>query len=96
MYITRLYFEFLPRANTPCRLAYPNPYTENFNLSLTTSSEEKVRVSVYDMIGKLTDIREVSPSEVSGLEVGNRYPSGVYTVVVVQGSEVKTLRVVKR
>jgi hypothetical protein len=76
--------------------AYPNPYSENFNLSLTTSSVDTVGVSIYDMTGKLIDKRELSPSEVSGLQIGNRYASGVYNVVVTQGSDVKTLRVVKR
>jgi hypothetical protein len=33
---------------------------------------------------------------VSDLQIGDRYPSGVYNVIVTQGSEVKTLRVVKR
>jgi len=77
-------------------VAYPNPYTENFNLSLTTSSDATVSVSIYDMTGKLIDKREVAPTEVSGLQVGGRYPSGVYNVVVTQGSDVKTLRVIKR
>jgi hypothetical protein len=44
----------------------------------------------------LIDKREVAPTEVAGLQVGNRYPSGVYNVVVTQGSDVKTLRVIKR
>ncbi|MGL2966453.1 T9SS type A sorting domain-containing protein [Flavobacterium sp. XGLA_31] len=77
-------------------VAYPNPYTENFNLSLTTSSVDTVGVAIYDMTGKLIDQRTVRPSEVSDLQVGDRYPSGVYNVVVTQGSEVKTLRVIKR
>jgi hypothetical protein len=77
-------------------VAYPNPYTENFNLSLTTSSDATVGVSIYDMTGKLIDKREVAPTEVSGLQVGDRYPTGVYNVVVTQGSDVKTLRVIKR
>jgi hypothetical protein len=29
-------------------------------------------------------------------EVGNSYPSGVYNVIVTQGEEMKTLRVIKR
>ncbi|MEO0046234.1 MAG: hypothetical protein RL705_1425, partial [Bacteroidota bacterium] len=75
---------------------YPNPSSENFNFSLTTSSQDKVGVVVYDMTGKMIDQREVSPSQVSDLQIGDHYPSGVYNVIVTQGSEVKTLRVVKR
>jgi alpha-tubulin suppressor-like RCC1 family protein len=77
-------------------VAYPNPYTDTFNLSLTTTSVDKVGVMVYDMIGKLIETREVKPSEMSGLQVGDRYPSGVYNVVVTQGEQIKTVRVVKK
>ncbi len=77
-------------------IAYPSPFTENFNLNLTTSSEDKVQVMVYDMIGKLIDQKEVSPSEATTLQVGDRYPSGVYNVIVTQGENTKTLRVIKR
>lgn len=77
-------------------VAYPNPYSENFNLSLTTTSLENVSVMVYDMTGKLVEEREVSSANIAELQVGNRYPSGIYNVIITQGSEVKTLRVVKR
>ena len=54
-----------------------------------------MEVKVYDMIGKLINKMEVSPSKVAGLQIGDRYPSGVYNVIVSQGTEVKTLRVIK-
>ena len=76
--------------------AYPNPYTETFNLSLTTSSEDKVSIVVYDMTGRLIERREVRPSDMVEQQIGDRQPSGVYNVVVTQGEEVKTLRVIKR
>ncbi|UPT69692.1 MAG: T9SS type A sorting domain-containing protein [Flavobacterium sp. JAD_PAG50586_2] len=84
-------------ATTPMTVkAYPNPFSENFNLDLTTSSVEKVGVTIYDMTGKLIEQREVNADEVSGLQAGSNLPSGVYNVIVSQGSEVKTLRVIKR
>ena len=76
--------------------AYPNPYTETFNLSLTTASEEKVGIVVYDMTGRLIERREVRPSDMAEQKIGDRLPSGVYNIVVTQGEEVKTLRVIKR
>jgi hypothetical protein len=76
--------------------AYPNPYTETFNLSLSTSSEDKVGIVVYDMTGRLIERREVRPSDMVEQQIGDRYPSGVYNIVVTQGEEVKTLRVIKR
>ena len=84
-------------ANVPMTAkAYPNPFSENFNLDLTTSSVEKVGVAIYDMTGKLIDQRQVNANEVSELQIGDRFASGVYNVIVTQGNEVKTLRVIKR
>jgi hypothetical protein len=77
-------------------VAYPNPYTENFNMSVTTSSDDTVGVSIYDMTGRLIEKRDGSPTEVSEVQVGTNFPSGVYTIVVIQGIETKTLRVIKR
>ena len=77
-------------------IAYPSPFTENFTLNVTTPSEDKVQVMVYDMIGKLVDQREVSPADAATLEIGDRFPSGVYNVIVTQGENTKTLRVIKR
>jgi len=76
--------------------AYPNPFSENFKLDVTTSSVDKVGVAIYDMTGKLIEQREVNADEVSGLQVGDRFATGVYNVIVTQGTEVKTLRVIKR
>ena len=97
--LTIYYKDCTPPAKTaaPFGVAvYPNPSSESFNFNLSTSSEEKVSVVVYDMTGKLVDSREVAPSEVSELQVGDRYPSGVYNMIVTQGENTKTLRVIKR
>jgi hypothetical protein len=75
---------------------YPNPFTENFNLNLTSLSEEKVTVIVYDMTGKLLERKEVVPSELSALQVGTNFASGVYNVIVSQGVYTKSIRVIKK
>jgi len=75
---------------------YPNPFAENFKLDINTSAEESVSVKVYDMIGKLVESKEISVSELGTQELGSRYPSGVYNVIVSQGENAKTLRVIKR
>jgi hypothetical protein len=76
--------------------AYPNPYADTFKLAMDSSSQERVEVKVYDMIGKLVETRQVNVSELATQEVGARYPSGVYNIIVTQGENVKTLRVIKR
>ena len=55
-----------------------------------------LQVKVYDMLGKLVDNRILQTTEVEGFEVGANFPSGVYNVIVSQGDNVKTLRVIKR
>ena len=76
--------------------AYPNPYAESFKLDVNTSSEDQVSVRVYDMLGREVESREASVSTITSLEIGSQYPSGVYNIVVIQGDQVKTLRVIKR
>jgi hypothetical protein len=76
--------------------AYPNPFAANFKLNVTTNSAEALQVKVYDMLGKLIENSVIDPIEVRGFEVGNNYPSGVYNVIVSQGDNIKTLRVIKR
>ena len=77
-------------------IAYPNPYYTNYNLKVITPSEEKVEVMVYDMAGKLLDKRgDVSPSEISQLKLGDNYPTGVYNVIVIQGSAIKKVTLIR-
>ncbi len=76
--------------------AFPNPFASAFNLEINTSSDEKVTVKTYDMIGRLIDTQEILATEISAQEIGNQFPAGVYNIVVTQGENVKTLRVIKR
>ena len=77
-------------------IAYPNPYAESFMLDVKTATEEVIEVRVYDMLGKLVEDRKVDVNSIASLEIGSRYPSGVYNVIVSQGESIKTLRVIKR
>jgi hypothetical protein len=76
--------------------AYPNPYNETFNLSLTTSGIENVNIAVYDMMGKLLETHQVKPEEVANLQIGNNFVSGIYNVIVSQANEKKTIRLIRK
>jgi len=65
-------------------------------IDVTTSTKENINIKVYDMVGRLIEQRNVNTNELETTTIGDRYPSGVYNVVVTQGEDVKTLRVVKR
>ncbi len=77
-------------------VGYPNPFETNFTLNVTTTSDAKVQVVVYDMIGKQLESKEVNAADANTLEVGANYPSGVYNIIVSQGENVKSLRMIKR
>ncbi len=77
-------------------VAYPNPFAGDFMLNVKTSSESAVQIRVYDMLGKQMDNRNVEVSAIENLQVGSNYPSGVYNVIVSQGENNQTLRVIKR
>jgi hypothetical protein len=75
-------------------IAYPNPFANAFEVKVTTASSSPVQVNVYDMTGRLIETRQAKPD--SGMSLGGNYASGVYNVIVNQGDEVTTLRVIKR
>ena len=77
-------------------VAYPNPYSSAFQLDVNTSETAGIDITVYDMVGRLVEQRSVTVNEIETVAIGERYPSGVYNVVVTQGEQTKTLRVVKR
>ena len=74
-------------------IAYPNPSSSEFTIDVQSSSKGTTHVQVYDMVGRLIENRQVNSNSV---QVGSRLASGVYNVIVNQGSKVKTLRVIKR
>ena len=77
-------------------LALPNPFSYNFAIDIKSSTTDKVGIKIYDMIGKLIEAREVEFTDINNVSIGENYPSGVYNVIIHQGENIKTLRVIKR
>ena len=77
-------------------IAYPNPFADTFGIELGTSAQANVNVKVYDMTGRMLEQKDVPVTDMQTLQVGERYPAGVYNVIVTQGDQAKTLRVIKR
>lgn len=73
--------------------AFPVPSFDVITVEIQTQSKEVSTIQVYDMQGRL--IENLKSSE-SSIQFGRRYPNGVYNVIVIQGTNVKTLRVVKK
>lgn len=75
---------------------YPNPFANSFKIDVTTDSNETVEAVVYDMIGRQIEIFKLNANELNNQEIGIKYPSGIYNIVVKQGDNVQSLRAVKK
>ncbi|RXR20348.1 T9SS type A sorting domain-containing protein [Flavobacterium stagni] len=75
---------------------YPNPFAENLYFKVNSASNEEYTIQVYDMLGKLVETKTVAADSVESTEVGANFPAGVYNVILTQGENIKTLRVIKR
>jgi hypothetical protein len=76
-------------------VAYPNPFNNSFALDLKTSSTNPVSIAIYDMTGRLLELNKYNADSLAKQTIGERYPAGVYNVIVTQGENMQTVRVVK-
>ena len=75
-------------------VAYPNPSFDLFNIEVNTSVKGiATEVQVYDMTGRLVENRQ---AQSASIQVGSALSSGVYNVIVNQGTQVKTIRLIKK
>ena len=77
-------------------IAYPNPFATNFAINLRSINTAEVRLAIYDMTGRLLETRTIKADVLSNQAIGERYPAGVYNVIVSQGENTQTIRVVKQ
>jgi hypothetical protein len=73
---------------------YPNPTFSYFNLELRSASNENVKVTVLDALGRVTEKRTDVPAN-STLQIGSNYNSGIYFIEVIQGRDRVVLRLAK-
>lgn len=74
----------------------PNPFNDYFSLSLQSKSNEVVAIKVYDLTGKLIESKTMNPIDITQCEMGSKYASGVYNVVVSQGEIEENHKMIKR
>jgi hypothetical protein len=77
-------------------IAYPVPLDSTFQLDVTTISTDSIEMKVYDVNGKLVEIRMFDATGVKDQKLGSSYSSGIYNIIVTQGKNTKTLRVIKQ
>jgi hypothetical protein len=75
---------------------YPNPSSDSFKFDYVSSSNEKVKVTAYDITGKTVKSIDVDYSEINEQTIGNDFTPGVYVIALKQGDISKTVRVIKK
>ena len=74
-------------ANAFSVVAYPNPSSSEFTIE--TSAKGAINAKVYDMQGRLVE-------NANSTQVGSSLAPGVYNVIVSQGANTKSVRVIKK
>ena len=77
-------------------IAYPVPSTSTFQLDLTSVSNDPIELKVYDMSGKLVEVLKFDAAELKNQNIGSNYSTGIYNIIINQGENTKTLRVIKK
>ncbi|HEY8400133.1 MAG TPA: right-handed parallel beta-helix repeat-containing protein [Cytophagaceae bacterium] len=75
-------------------LAYPNPFVSTATIQLNPYAQEASVINVFSMNGELVEsIEGVMAEEV---EIGAGLEPGVYNVQIVEGKEIKNIKIVKK
>lgn len=74
-------------------LVSSNPFSYECDLLIKTAMTSPIEVQVFDSVGKLVD--KYIFKESTSFKLGSLWSAGIYNVIVTQGSEIKTVRLVK-
>jgi hypothetical protein len=75
--------------------AYPNPSNTAFKIQVDEANNETISLLVFDMMGRQIENKVVEASDIENLTLGQNYATGIYNVMVTQGANNKTLRLIK-
>lgn len=71
----------------------PNPFADVINIQFEGNSNEPIKVTFFDMLGRELLNEIVTTNNTS---LGASLPNGVYTLIVEQNNNSKSFRVIKR
>jgi hypothetical protein len=77
---------------------YPNPTSDNVDVTFNASSDAVINVLVYDMMGREvynTKMAALSGTNKTSIEMSN-YAPGCYTLVILNGEEKTSSRIIKQ
>lgn len=75
-------------------IAYPNPSNQYFTLEMKGGNNEKVQVIVYDVLGRM--IKQIEDIHGQLIRFGDELPTGAYFAKISQGSNQKTVKLIKQ
>jgi hypothetical protein len=73
---------------------FPNPFSDKFHLSITSSNTESLEIKIFDVLGQLIEGRKDIAFE-SDVTFGTNLSKGIYLVEVTQGEKTQVIRVIK-
>ncbi len=76
-------------------IAYPNPTADYFQLDIH-SQQQIISIALYDISGRLIESFNANVNEINQKKIGQQWPTGIYTAVVSDSKEVKTIRLIKK
>jgi ribosomal protein L6P/L9E len=78
-------------------MAYPNPFNSEFSLNLVSYMvSEPINIRVYDATGKLVEEHILSPESAKDLKIGTAYAEGLYNILMSQGTQTKSIKVIRQ
>ena len=69
--------------------AYPNPFTDKLTIAIESSSQEMVKISIYDITGRSVSDYNIIPN--SAFNTGSDLKKGVYFIQAIDNSGQKTV-----
>ncbi|MFE3849446.1 LamG-like jellyroll fold domain-containing protein [Flavobacterium sp. LB3P45] len=75
-------------------IAYPNPTRHNFTLVVEGGSNEKIEVMLYNILGRT--LKHIEKNDRQDIIFGEELPTGAYIVILKQGENQKTIKLLKQ
>ncbi len=75
---------------------FPNPFNNEFTINTTTFSLDPIEFDVYDVLGRRIDSQKIKINEINSKKMGATYLPGFYTLLIKQGEQNKSIKVLKK
>jgi hypothetical protein len=81
------------KKNEPLKVqVFPNPATDKFSINIQSSSKDNIEIIITDVFG--TKVYEATGNNSINYTIGKELSAGIYFVKVIQGGNIKTVKLV--